>query len=351
MIKFLPILFFSIMVSLGWSQTTDVISQIDTPYRMILNGNDLYISSLNVNGTIRKMDITSQIPANYTTYPMTVSYAAGIALKGNDLYICNNTKVVKIDVTQSSPTPVDVVTGLQAAMELILNGDDLYIAEHGNGRISKINTTDALPATPTTVLTGLGWPAGFAIKNNELYISDLQQNRVVKIDMTASLPTTLTDVATGITSPDGLAILGDELYISLRDMSKVVKLDTNNPLPTTTSDVLNVGNPQGLLIYNDDLYVARQGASKIVKSTNLTLGTSFSQEYITEFNFFPNPAEDIVTINGTAPNASVKIYTVDGRHISSTTLSNHNNIDVSELARGCYFLKIEDGKTIKLSKR
>ena len=60
-----------------------------------------------------------------------LSFPQGIVLNGNDLYIAENNgnKISKIDITDATPTTIDVVTGLNGPRQLLLNGNDLYIAE------------------------------------------------------------------------------------------------------------------------------------------------------------------------------------------------------------------------------
>ncbi|MDO5971598.1 hypothetical protein Q4Q35_17475, partial [Flavivirga aquimarina] len=66
---------------------------------------------------------------------------AGMVLNGDDLFIAelDGNKISKIDINVAIPTAEDVVTGLDGPVGMILNGDDLYIAEISGNRISKLN--------------------------------------------------------------------------------------------------------------------------------------------------------------------------------------------------------------------
>ncbi|RZJ66414.1 MAG: T9SS type A sorting domain-containing protein [Flavobacterium sp.] len=71
---------------------------------------------------------------------------------------------------------------------------------------------------------------------------------------------------------------------------------------------------------------------------------------IDSFTFFPNPAREILHVNGDFPNDFIPyyIYGIDGRVIRSANMSvvgNQSDIDVSALASGIYILKSEHFQT------
>ena len=51
----------------------------------------------------------------------------GMISNGNNIYIAENgaSKISKIDVSPSTPTATAVITGIDAVLELLLNGNDL----------------------------------------------------------------------------------------------------------------------------------------------------------------------------------------------------------------------------------
>ena len=55
---------------------------------------------------------------------------------------------------------------------------------------------------------------------------------------------------------------------------------------------------------------------------------------------FPNPTEDILFIKGNENLISVSIYNMLGKEVLSKM--NSNNIDVKELPKGVYIIKISD---------
>lgn len=66
------------------------------------------------------------------------------------------------------------------------------------------------------------------------------------------------------------------------------------------------------------------------------------------FNFYPNPAYNVIQLDGVTPNTLVTIFDVSGKVVSESNLSN-NTVDVSNLLNGVYFIKVgeETKKFIK----
>lgn len=65
--------------------------------------------------------------------------------------------------------------------------------------------------------------------------------------------------------------------------------------------------------------------------------------------FYPNPVNDILTVVNIQPNSTVSIYDVAGKMILNNNLTT-NKIDVSQLNKGFYLLKIQDEKGVKSGK-
>jgi hypothetical protein len=60
-----------------------------------------------------------------------------------------------------------------------------------------------------------------------------------------------------------------------------------------------------------------------------------------KYNIYPIPANDVLNIEGLSPNSRMSIYSITGkelRHIEAAYST--NSINVSDLEKGVYFLKI-----------
>ena len=61
----------------------------------------------------------------------------------------------------------------------------------------------------------------------------------------------------------------------------------------------------------------------------------------------PNPSNDYITISNLQNTEKFKILNMLGQKILIGTVSNNNKIDITNLDKGLYFFKFEDGHTIK----
>jgi len=139
----------------------------------------LYISEYYLN-KISKIDLTSPSPTiiNVVTG---LNGPYGIALNGNNLYIAEyfSNKISKVDISVSNPTVQNVITNLSGPSSLAFKGNELYFTESNANKISKINVTDSLTIN-TLVLNGLSTPMGITFNGNDLYICEYNANKISK---------------------------------------------------------------------------------------------------------------------------------------------------------------------------
>lgn len=67
-------------------------------------------------------------------------------------------------------------------------------------------------------------------------------------------------------------------------------------------------------------------------------------------SLYPNPANNVVKINGLKSNKNYTIHNALGAIVKKGTVANNTEIAVSDLAKGLYFLKLEDNRTLKFIK-
>jgi len=105
-----------------------------------------------------------------------------MVLNGNDLYIAEfiGNKISKFDITSPSPTVTDVITNLNGPFSIAFSGNDLYIAEFSGNKISKIDITDSTP-TATEIISGLNGPRGVQVVGDDLYIAEVSTDKILKI--------------------------------------------------------------------------------------------------------------------------------------------------------------------------
>lgn len=69
-----------------------------------------------------------------------------------------------------------------------------------------------------------------------------------------------------------------------------------------------------------------------------------------KFDVYPNPTTEVVTINGVEAGSVVRVFTLEGRMISTTVAEGESvNVNVSSLASGTYLMQI-DSNVVKIIK-
>ncbi len=276
---------------------------------------------------------------------------AGLVFNGNDLYIAepDGGKILKIDVTVTSPTATDVVTGLNKPVELILNGNDLYIAENGGNKISKIDITATSP-TATDVVTGLNEPTGLSLNVNDLYIAESGGNKISKINITATSPTA-TDVVTGLNTPHGIALNGNELYIAENGGNKISKIDITATSPTAKDVITGLDKPNRLVFSKNVMYISQK--DKILKFTINTWTGNTDTDWSKATNWSSGEVPNF-TNNITIPNTSNKpvigtstevlVNSINVESNASLNIANGGSIIVNGNATGSitYNLAVDD---------
>ena len=81
-----------------------------------------------------------------------------------------------------------------------------------------------------------------------------------------------------------------------------------------------------------------------------TLGVT-SPNTIKQIRVFPNPVTNIINISGLDTIRDYTIYTVLGKEVKKGKVSQYEKIEVSDLEKGLYLLKLSNGKTMKFIKK
>ncbi|WP_298494789.1 T9SS type A sorting domain-containing protein [uncultured Algibacter sp.] len=92
------------------------------------------------------------------------------------------------------------------------------------------------------------------------------------------------------------------------------------------------------------------GGFSYERTTNQSLNTK-AFEQIKGIKIFPNPASQFIHVFGLTKTENYRIYNVLGLELKSGTISNNEQIDINNLTKGVYFLKLVNGITIKFLKQ
>ena len=282
----------------------------------------------------------------------------GLLLDGNDLYIAEygRNSIAKIDISEANPTRVLVAYNIENPISLLLNGNELYIAEFGADKISKIDLNDATPIT-VDVVTGLDMPFALKLIENELYIAEANNgpinggNKISKININETTPAAV-DVVTGLKRPVALELIGSDLYILEQDAYKISKIDLSQVIPNTVDVITELEHPFSFIINGNDFYISSYYFfyNRVYKVSVNTLSLNKFSTSINNLKLYPNPSIDFVKIKGLIKNENYTIYNLQGTDIINGNISENEGIYIKNLTSGLYFLKFENGNTLKFIK-
>lgn len=135
--------------------------------------------------------------------------------------------------------------------------------------------------------------------------------------------------------PENESLEGKYFSFFSENIPGIFTYDVSYLLDFTTTPVLTITNAAGnYAVYRDGNLAAK----------------SFDTD---KFTISPNPATAKITIDfgsKNAEHATVEIYDSSGKRIKSENLSDQNSINVQELAKGVYFLKIKNGSATSAQK-
>lgn len=251
-----------LLITTATAQVVDVVSGVNNPGAVVLDGNDLYITEQGSN-KISKADISQPTPMPVDVSTTGFALPWGAVLNGNDLFVSNqgSQKVVKIDISQPNPIPVDVATGLGLGLQsLAISGNNLYIASDEGLRV--LDLTQPIPGTWTTLINQA--VTGLTVVGDDLYFAEYFNGTISKLDLSQTNPTASL-VASGLSDPTGLTLNGEFLYVTEFNQGKVVRIDLSVQNPIAVDVVTGLSSPTYCAFDGVDLYFAEYGANKISK--------------------------------------------------------------------------------------
>ena len=248
----------------------------------------------------------------------------------------------------------------------------LYVADTYNHKIKKITpqgVVTTLAGSTNDYQDGQGINAAFSYPEGicvdaagNVFVADYQSHKVRKITPTGYVSTVAGTTigyqdGDGITAkfnyPAGITVdsLGN-LYVAEEYNHTIRKIDTNGVVSTfagTTGGYLDgqatvakFYQPCGVYVdASDIIYVADQSNHKIRKIIQERL--SVNNNSLADLSVYPNPASQKLTIQlpNTIQIQKVTIYNTLGQLIKT---ENKKEINVSDLSKGSYFLKIDTDK-------
>ena len=96
--------------------------------------------------------------------------------------------------------------------------------------------------------------------------------------------------------------------------------------------------------------IIKNGCSVISESITINTLSYLKYENSNKIVIYPNPSREVLTVKGFKVNTSYKIYNVLGFEINKGNISNKKQIGIRNLKKGMYFLKFENGYSLKFIK-
>ncbi|WP_075341547.1 T9SS type A sorting domain-containing protein [Tenacibaculum agarivorans] len=346
--KKIVILLVIILAKNGNAQLTDIVTGLNKPGSIAIHGNTMYIGE---RDKVVKIDLTDPNP---TPMDVLTGFDGGVHLlvHKNELFVAmyRAGKVVKLDLSNTNPVPVDVVDKVFGANGLAIKGNYLYIAESTGDKISRIDLREVNPVA-TDIITGVDFPNALLIKDNDLYFIQVDDNKISKIDLSETNPTP-TDIITDLDTPSlGLLFIEGELYFSQYGGDKISKINSNAINPIVTDVITDLNGPSQLLYVNNELFIAVLLEGRIAKISNAVLSVEdIDSNQDQSIRLYPNPTTDFITITGLKSEQKGTLYDVLGKKMMSTTVQN-STLDVQDLQKGMYYLVLANGWSQRILKK
>ena len=336
------------------------------------------------------LGVFSQVPAQ--TDVITIGGPGSIAIHGDNLYVFRRdaSKIVKIDLTGSTPVAVDVITGLSAHpfSEIKVYNDELYFIHKCTVSTSykcvkKISLVEDNPSL-VTVFEGDATISALDIFGGKLYLAYLFGGDVTVVDLTEN-PVATSSISTQSGSTFGYHMLATEtnlfiqrsnggvyffdltmspptmnyinlnpsgggvffnnkLHLPIIDTGIIYKFDFTTTPASYTTVVSGLNRPWSLALYNDELYIAEYGANKISKISLAVLSVDTQKR--TPKLLYPNPSSNYLQIAGLTTKQTFTIYNVLGMQVQKGIVFPGKKIDITGLSMGIY--SIQFGNTYGL---
>lgn len=339
------------------AQNPELVVNVTSPGKINFYGNDLFIAQ---EDRISKINITDLNPSVIdfitNTHPLDLRFENDYMYVSESNINSFSDRIYKVNMTNSSST--DIITN-SSLNGIEINSNNLYVTDFSipsnifKVDVASIVTPTNIEFTPIFNNSLIFETYNMFIDNNILYLAQTDPDfvfiRISKIDLTASPSTSPTPIFTGFNSiPRSFVIKDNYMYIALAD--NISKIDITQPSPTPTIVTTNVSDPQGLAIKDCYLYISEKNSNKITKLNLCPLSTEIINP-TKPISLYPNPSENQIKVSGLAETQKYKILNILGIKVSEGIIYNEEDISIQNLKSGIYFLKFENSAAIKFIKK
>ena len=156
----------------------------------------------------------------------------------------------------------------------------------------------------------------------------------------------------------GVSPLGTEWAVG--NLSEIQTLTFSSFRTAVVKPKFSVGQKLVLHIIEEDIYLSvefsswTQGSSgggfKYKRSTNATTGAVETIRK-TKISLFPNPTTNFIQVTGLTQIESYEICDIVGSKVKQGFTANNEKIDATDLKKGFYLIKFENGTTVRFCKK
>jgi len=329
-----------------------------------------------------------------TTIFNEVFNSSGLAIEGDNLYIAAifDNSIYKLDWTESNPTASVLVDNIDKPNDIAIYDDYLYACLNSNNssgdRIVRIDLTASDPIAEDFVV--ISNPTGIVFRNNEMYVNS--GSSIYYIDTDSNNPTPLeiiNDLEVSVFGTIGVCIAENYLFVSEGDGIVKYNIDLTNPIREIVATGLKY--VQGITNYKDEKLLFVSYSPDMIYELDIVSGvysSLFPSNLITPFDIitssnnlifvsnieggevnkidagtlsaedldsqnlfiYPNPTSDFVNIQYAEEFNKAVIFNGLGQKVHEVEMKGDANIDIRNLPKGVYFLKIESQNLTKFIK-
>lgn len=312
------------------------------------HGTELWCTDGSASGTIMLKDInpgeeSSGHIFSYRPFGIanlfTFYFVADDGIHGNELWKTNGTAAGTVMVKDIVPGETESITLGSENFETYHN--EVYFRATPFGGSYHLYRTDGTEAgtemlVPTTVTNANPDPVNmFNVGNRTLYFSAAYTtnygNELYKLEIPYTV-TTAVDPGTG-----GNAIGGGDYLVG--------DAVTLTALPVQGYEFVNWTNESGTEVATTPVYNFIMGTytrGTYTAHFKVTLGVK--EENALGLTLYPNPADQLLFIEGITENTKLTVYQLNGVKVLETTLERDSHINISTLGNGMYIGVFENDK-------
>ena len=214
-------------------------------------------------------------------------------------------------------------------LELDDNLQWLYVVDHGNQRVIRIDIT-----TGSDMGGAPNYPMNEPVAEYTEYTGYTQET-----------------VVTGLSQPSGIDIIGDRMLVGEHDSGEIIIYDISS-MPAVELDRISteLNSVQGIKIGPDGLiWFVDQNSNGVYK---VEYGGAGLTDLAINFSVYPNPSSGEVNIQlNNEIEGSIEVVDLQGKLIFSKTISGQSNSMNIDALPGIYFINIVQNETVLSTKK